>query len=303
MIELLAGRTVLVTGGSGFLGSHLCVRLKSVGCEVHATSRYRHVSTEGGPVWHVLDPVDLAALRRVLAAVRPFVVFHLAGAVGASPDMKEVLPTFHSLLTSTVNVLIASTEAGCGRIVLTGSLTEPPPHAGSAIPRSPYAAAKWAGSGYGRMFNALYGLPVVIVRPFMAYGPGQHPRKLVPYVASSLLKGEAPRLASGLTRGDWVYVSDVTDAFLLASVAPGIQGLTIDIGTGRLTSIREVVEQIAIAAGTGPRPVFGALPDRPDENEIVADTAATARTLSWTATTSLESGLRQTVEWYRNNPA
>jgi nucleoside-diphosphate-sugar epimerase len=81
-----------------------------------------------------------------------------------------VVPAFHSLLGSTLNLLAAVDELGCGRVVLTGSLTEPRSSGDEVVPSSPYAAAKWASTAYARMFHALYGTPVVIVRPFMAYG-------------------------------------------------------------------------------------------------------------------------------------
>ena len=118
---------VLVTGGSGFIGGHLCRRLCDEGSEVHATSRNQRQIAGSGLIWWHADMADLATARRVLAAVRPNIVFHLAGSVGAAPDFDLVLPTYHSLLTSTVNVLVAATEVGCRRIFLTGSFTEPKP--------------------------------------------------------------------------------------------------------------------------------------------------------------------------------
>ena len=142
-------------------------------------------------------------------------VFHLAGAVGASPDLELVLPTFHSLLTSTSTCWWPRREVGCRRIVFSGSLTEPVTGSGTT-PQSPYAAAKWAASCYGRMFHSLYDAPVVILRPSMSYGPGQAAAKLVPSVTLSLLRGERPMLASGKARLDWVYISDVIDGFVAA---------------------------------------------------------------------------------------
>src|SRR5262249_41964705 len=129
------------------------------------------------------DFADLEQTRAVFAAARPDVVYHLAGAVGAGPQAELVAPTFHSLLESTINVLLAALEHGKPRVVLAGSFTEPPPGGDWPAPGSPYAAAKWAASAYGRMFHALYQQPVVVLRPFMAYGPGQAPSKLLPSVA------------------------------------------------------------------------------------------------------------------------
>lgn len=294
------GRRVLITGANGFIASHLSRRLHDAGCEVHVTSRQRRSSGSDGPVWWLADMADLAAARQVLAAARPEIIFHLAGSVGADPSIERLLPTYHSLLTSTVNLLFAATELGCRRIVLTGSFTEPLPDADNPTPGSPYAAAKWASSAYGRMFSALYGAPVVMLRPFMTYGPGQNTFKLIPTVALSLLRGEAPKLSSGRVRADWVYISDIVDAFLAAAHTPGVEGATLDLGTGELVTIRATVQELVRVIGTDIKPLFGALPDRPAENEIAAITGPAADRLGWRATTTLKDGLRHTVEWYRN---
>jgi nucleoside-diphosphate-sugar epimerase len=241
---------------------------------------------------------DLASARRVVSAARPDIVFHLAGTVSASPSLELVLPTYQSLLTSTVNVLLAAREFGC-RVVLTGSFTSPMPGAIEPVPRSPYGAAKWAAVGYGRMFQSLYGTPVVILNPFMTYGPGQAMSKVIPSVTLALLRGESPKLTSGNVRFDWVYIADVIEGFVAAAIAPGIDGMTIDLGSGRLLSLRDVSRRLGDIVGNKIEPVFGALPDRPSENEIAANTATAWERLGWRATTSIDDGLRQTVEWYR----
>lgn len=288
---------ILVTGGAGFIGSHLCKRLREAGADVHATSRRPQAS--GNVTWWQSDLADADAARRVFAAVRPSIVFHLAGSVGAGIEMTRVLPTFHSLVTSTVNVLLLSEEFDCRRVILPGSFTEPPAGTLDPTPGSPYGAAKWASSAYGRMFHRLYGTPVVILRPFMTYGPAQNAAKLIPSVTLSLLRGIAPKLSSGRTMADWVYISDVVEAFVIAAKTPGLEGLSLDLGTGRLTSVRTVVEELVATIGTEIAPAFGALPDRPAENEVAAITAPAAKLLGWQATTSLREGLHRTVEWYR----
>jgi UDP-glucose 4-epimerase len=297
---------VLITGGAGFIGSHLCRRLCSEGSEVHATSRNEHVTSKGGPIWWQADMADLSTARHVLRTIRPDIVYHLAGSVGASPSLDLVLPTYHSLLTSTVNLLVAGTEVGCSRIILSGSYTEPDPMPPSPSsdqippsPSSPYGAAKWAASGYGRLFNALCQTPVVILRPFTVYGPAQARSKLIPSTILSLLRGEPPKLSSGKRKADWVFIADVVEGFIAGAKVPGIEGATIDLGSGTLVSIRTVVERLAPIICSKVEPLFGALPDRPGENETVADTAASAALLGWRATTPLESGLQQTVDWYR----
>jgi nucleoside-diphosphate-sugar epimerase len=300
---MLAGARVLVTGGAGFVGHHLCRRLSALNLELYATSRHDRPRPAGGPLWWQADMADLDAARRVFSEVRPHVVFHLSGMTGAHVDRERVLPAFHSLATSTVNVLLLASELGCQRVVLFGSLNEPVAAMGQdvLIPGSPYAAAKWVASAYGRMFHALYGTPVVNLRPFMGYGPGQAREKLIPSVALSLLEGASPRLSSGRGRGDWVYIDDVVEAAIIAAATPGIEGQSFDIGTGTLVSQRALVEQLVAVIGTSIVPEFGALPDRPREQERVADTGPALERLGWRATTSLEDGLRKTVAWYRAN--
>jgi UDP-glucose 4-epimerase len=290
-----------VTGAAGFIGRHLCSRLRAWNLEVHATSRRDRPRSAGDQTWWQADLADPAATRRIFSAAKPDVVVHLAGSTGAFADRDLVLPTYHSLATSTVNVLVQASELGCRRVILAGSLNEPASHFEAPIPSSPYAAAKWIGSTYGRMFHALYDTPVVNLRPSMIYGPGQARRKLLPSVALSLLNGEAPRLSSGRMRGDWIFIDDVIDAFVLAAATPGIEGQTFDLGTGSLTSTRALVEKLLEVMGSEIMPLFGALPDRPYEQEIVADTAPAAEQLGWRATTTLEVGLRETAAWYGTN--
>jgi nucleoside-diphosphate-sugar epimerase len=291
-------RRVLVTGGTGFFGSHVCRRIVEAGGDVYATSRTK-TGVEDGITWFKADFSDLEAARATIANVKPSVVYHFAGSVGAAPDLKLVVSTYHSLLTSTVNALTAAAEAGCERIILPGSLTEALPDEDPPVPRSPYAAAKWAASGYGRMFHELFGTPTVILRTFMTYGPAQHASKLIPSVTRALLQGERPKLSSGRGKADWVYIDDVAEAFLLAASTPGIEGKTIDIGSGTLVPMRSLIETLVKVVGAGIEPAFGALPDRPGENQIIAQTGPAATLMGWRATTPLESGLRQTADWHR----
>jgi UDP-glucose 4-epimerase len=242
---------------------------------------------------------EISCVRDLFQKVKPGVVFHLSGFATASPDRNLVLPTFHSLLVSTVNILVVAAESSCRRVLLAASLTEPQSGHSEITPGSPYAAAKWASGAYARMFRVLYDVPVVIVRPFMTYGPGQDDRKLIPYVILSLLKGDAPKLASGQQQIDWVYVDDVMDGFVAAASAPEIEGQTIDLGSGALVSVRSVVEQLVKLTGVRVKPLFGALPDRPYEPVRVANIADAHLRLRWRPRTPLAEGLARTVDWHR----
>jgi len=294
----LSTAKILITGGSGFLGSHLSRRLTEEGAEVHAVSRKPRDPESGSMRWWQGDMAEITSVREIFNAVRPDVVFHLSGLATASPDRHLILPTLHSLLVSTVNVLTVGAETAC-RTVLAASLTEPQQSQPDIVPGSPYAAAKWASGAYARMFHKLYDMPVVMVRPFMTYGPGQDERKLIPHVIHSLLSDEPPRLSSGSQQIDWVYIDDVTEGFVAAAQAPNVEGETIDLGSGVLVTIRSVVEYLVKVINPEIAPAFGALPDRPLEHARKADVLGAQKKLGWKAATPLKTGLRYTTEWYR----
>ena len=126
----------------------------------------------------------------VVSDVQPQIVFHLASHVAGARELQVVLPTFYDNLASTVHLLTAVTAAGCRRIVLASSSEEPQNSDDNTFPCSPYTAAKWASSMYGRMFHQLFQTPVVMPRIFMTYGPAQRDvHKLVPFVIRRLLRG------------------------------------------------------------------------------------------------------------------
>jgi UDP-glucose 4-epimerase len=294
------GQQILVTGASGFIGSHLCLRLCQAGAEVHGVYRSQCPTDQRDRRWWQADLADLNRVKEIVDEVQPAIIFHLASHVKGAPGLEHVLPTFRSNLQSTVNILTIAAECHCQRVILTGSLAEPDMENGETFPSAPYAASKWASSGYARMFHALYGLPVVVARVFMVYGPGQVDlTKLIPYVTLSLLRGEIPKITSGSRLVDWVYVSDVVDGFLALANQPGIDGSTVDLGSGSLVSIRDIVQQVTSIVGTGKMPEFGALPDRPMEPTRLAKSAETFAKIGWKPQVPLQEGLKCTVDWYR----
>ena len=299
----LSGKTALVTGASGFIGAAVARRLGDAGAIVHGVSRSQRTGGDCARWWRT-DLTEFAQVRRLLEAVVPDFVFHFSSMVAGARDLDLVLPMLQANLVTSVNLLTAIAENHRVRILFAGSQEEAQPDGTWPVPCSPYAAAKLAAGTYARMFHALFGSPAVWLRLFMVYGPAQSDtRKLVPYVTQSLLRGEAPALSSGARRVDWIFIDDVADAFLAAAVASGVEGRTIDIGSGKLVPVRAVVEHLAQIIGTEVSPRFGALPERPLEVEPVADLAAAAAYLGWKARTSLADGLWQTVEWYRRQRA
>ena len=290
----------LITGATGFLGSHLCMRLLAEGAAVHALCRPGSTGVVKGVAVSEAALDDAAGVANVVRAVRPDYVFHLAAITSASRDRSMVLPTFQTNLVSTVNLLNAVAEVECRRVVLAGSLEEPESNA--AAPSSPYAASKAAATTYARMFWELYKTPVTTARIFMVYGPGQRDtKKLIPFTILSLLRGEAPAVSAGTRLVDWVYIDDVVAGLISLSRSPGIEGQSIDIGSGELTSVRDVILSIAKAVGSKVQPAFGAVPERPAEQVRSADTARTAALTGWKPAVTLAEGLQRTVDFYREH--
>ncbi len=294
------GKKVLVTGASGFIGTHLCQGLQAQAAEVHGISRNLPRTEPNVVRWWQGYLEDISSVRAIMHKVKPDIVYHLASHVTGSRAIDHVLPTLHSNFIGTVNLLMASTEIGCQRIVLAGSLEEPDLAQDFTTPSSPYAAAKWASSTYARMFHDLYQAPVVTAKIFMVYGPEQNLRFLIPYVISSLLEGVPPQVSSGRRSVDWIYVDDLVSGLLAMADAPNIEGRTIDLGSGNLATVRQVIEQLVDCVNHQVHPSFGAIPDRSHEQIRVANVAESYAQLRWKSSTSLETGLKLTVEWYKN---
>ena len=309
---------VLVTGARGFIGSQLCKRLVVSGVELHAVSRRPPADVVawwqsiGGDMsdapraaairWWNVDLIDLQATRELIRTVLPARTYHLASLVTGSRGLEMVLPILQNNFGTAFNLFLATAEYGAGRIVLAGSFEEPDDQ--DPVPCSPYAAAKGAASGYARMFGALYQTKAVMAKISMVYGPGQADlTKLVPYVTTAFLRGERPKLSSGIRLVDWICVDDVVDGLIACAHASSAAGRTVDLGSGEVCSIREIVQQLRDLVPGAPEPRFGAVPDRPLERLGKADVATSYKLIGWNPSTTLQAGLRRTVDWYKSRGA
>jgi len=263
----------LVTGGCGFIGSHLAEALVAAGAEVRvfdnlSTGREEHLAAVRERVELVRGDVrDPDALRAAMEGVEG--VFHQAALVSVFESMERPRDNHEINLTGTFNVLLAARERKVRRVVAASSAavygnepTLPKREDLRPQPESPYAAAKLAGEHYLAVFARRYGLETVSLRYFNVYGPRQDPSSMYSGVISRFaeaLRADAPPTVFGDGRQtrDFVFVKDVVQANLLAMRAPGVgRGEALNIGTGRRTSLLELLEALSALSGRALNPRF-----------------------------------------------
>lgn len=303
-------RSAVVTGASGFVGSALCERLAEEGIRVFAVvragraERLKKAARAGAEIVE-LPTFSNAALKKLFSQTSPDAVFHTA-AYGVSPADRDPVEMIEGNLGYLARLLAAAKEANVGRFIHTGSCYEyGPAPADEAAPRrlreidpiaplSIYGAAKAGAVLYGSAFAAANDMPLVTLRLFGVFGPGESPQRLIPYVIGRLLRDEPVDLTSGEQVRDLLYIDDVTAAYLAAAHCPKLAPRgAYNVCSGAPQRIRDVVETVADVVGKSRSLlVFGRRPARRDEAHwIVGDPSRFFEATGWRPRTSLREGI------------
>jgi UDP-glucose 4-epimerase len=305
----------LVTGGAGFIGSHLVEGLAARGVPVRVLDdfstglRDNLAGVRPAPEVVAGDVSDPATVERAVQGAG--VIFHLAALASVQKSVEAPAETHRVCALGTLNVLDAARRAGVRRVVYAGSSSAYGIPAGEVqteedpvAPLSPYAAAKLAGELYARAFAATYGLETVRLRFFNVFGPRQRADSpysgVIALFVAALAADRSPTIyGDGLQSRDFIYVTDAVGALLRAADTPGISGKVYNIGTGRSVSVLELLAALNRQLGKQVAPRHGP-PRAGDVRHSRADIGRARRELGYEPATAFEQGLAETLRWYRS---
>ncbi len=305
----------LVTGGAGFIGSHVAAELLRRGERVRivdnlSTGKRGNLQAAPGAEFIEGDLADLDVAHR--AAQGADYVLHQAAIPSVPRSVKDPITSNRSNIDATLNILVAARDAGVKRLVYAGSSsaygdlpTLPKREDMPTRPLSPYGLQKLVGEQYCAMFTALYRFEAVTIRYFNVFGPRQDPSSpysgVISVFISALLEGRRPTIfGDGEQTRDFTYVANVVDGVLRACTAPGAAGETINVATGGRVSLNELFAALKVLTGAEVEPVY-AEARAGDVKHSQADITKANRLLGYEPIVTFEEGLRRTLEWYRTS--
>ncbi|MBU0533219.1 MAG: SDR family oxidoreductase [Candidatus Omnitrophica bacterium] len=310
-------KTVLVTGGAGFIGSNIVDRLLEFGATVKIIDDFSEGKEEN--IQQVMDKIelirgdirDIELLRKITKGVN--FVFHEAARRSVPKSVDDPLTYNDVNVTGTLNVLLASSENKVDRLVFAssssiyGEIDEKKPQAETSIPKliSPYAATKMAGEYYCRVFNETYKLPTVALRYFNVFGPRQSLESqyavVIPKFINCVMKDEqTPIYGDGLQSRDFTYVKNVANFNLLAAIKSEAAGQAFNIAIGQTYTLLQLVDNINKILGKDIKPTFHP-PRVGDVKYTWADMSKAKKMLGYSAEVNFFEGLKKTIEWYQKN--
>ena len=304
----------LVTGGAGFIGSHLTEELIRRGERVRVvdsliTGHRKNLAHLSGIDFVEGDLADLAVAKRAVDGIE--YVLHQAAIPSVPRSVEDPITSNRANIDSTLNVLVAARDAGVTRVVYAGSSsaygntpTLPKHEDMPTNPLSPYALQKLVGEQYMQMFTSLYGLETVTIRYFNVFGPRQDPSSpysgVISVFAKALLGNTAPTIyGDGEQTRDFTYVANVVDGVLRAVKAPEASGKVVNVATGSRISLNKLFETMRDAVGSRLEVKYGPV-RHGDVKDSLADITRARTLLGYEPSVSLEAGLKKTLEWYRN---
>ena len=304
----------LVTGGAGFIGSHLTEELVRRDERVRVidsliTGHRKNLAHLAGVDFVEGDLADLAVARRAVEGVD--YVLHQAAIPSVPRSVEDPITSNRANIDSTLNLLVAARDARVKRVVYAGSSsaygntpTLPKHEEMPTNPLSPYALQKLVGEQYMQLFTALYGLETVVIRYFNVFGPRQDPSSpysgVISVFAKALLENKAPTIhGDGEQTRDFTYVANVVDGVLRAVTAPGVSGKVINVATGTRISLIKLFASMRDTVGSQLEPAYG--PTRSgDVKDSLADISRARALLGYEPLVPLEEGLKKTIDWYRS---
>jgi nucleoside-diphosphate-sugar epimerase len=306
-------KKIFITGATGFIGGHLVRLLNAEGYEVGAlvrrpVSAFPKISRADSVSYFTGDIRDYVDLKTAFAAFKPDAVIHLVTYYAVMHQADEIGIMVDTNVKGTINLLEAAREVGGVQLFINTSscavydqksrqLTEED----AVRPQNLYALTKLHAEEACSYYAGVFRLPCVTLRLFPPYGPGDHERRLIPYVIGSILKNTAPQLTTGKQEWDFVYVGDIIKAYLAVLKTNTINGdhTIFNIGTGEPVSVHHMVEKIQAKLCSATDLPWGSVAHR--MNEVwynSADITKARRVLGWSPETGIDEGIGKTVEWF-----
>ncbi len=305
----------LVTGGAGFIGSHLCEELIRRGERVRVvdsliTGKRQNLAHLPQVEFLQGDLADIDVARRAVQGIE--YVLHQAAIPSVPRSVEDPVTSNRANIDASLSVLVAARDAGVRRVVYAGSSsaygnseTLPKVETMPTAPLSPYALQKLVAEQYCQMFTSLYGFETVTIRYFNVFGPRQDPSSpysgVISLFISALCEDRRPTIyGDGEQTRDFTYVANVVDGALRACHAPGASGEIINVATGGRISLNQLFETVKREVGSQLQPIYSE-PRAGDVRDSQADIGKAERLLGYTPSVSFDDGLGRTVAWYRES--